>query len=161
MRINIVVAAAANGVIGVDGGLPWHLPDDFAWFKKVTMGKPIIMGRRTWESIGKALPGRQNIVITRRQGYEAAGADVVSSPEQAIVAAGDAEDVMIIGGERVYADFLPLASRLYLTRVDVEAEGDAYFPPIVDTEWTLVSAEPHAADARHACAFEFRLYDRP
>lgn len=160
MQISIVVAVAANDVIGSARELPWHLPDDFAWFKRVTMGKPVVMGRRTWESISKPLPGRQNIVITRQSNYAAAGTDVVASPAAAVAVAGDAEELMVIGGAQVYADFLSRADRLYLTLVDVEAYGDTVFPSLDYDEWTLVSAEPHAADDRHAYAFEFRIYDR-
>ena len=98
----MIVAASANGVIGADGGLPWHLPADFRFFKQVTMGKPIIMGRRTWESIGRPLPGRQNIVITRQAGYQAEGATVVASPEAAIEVVDGAEEIMIIGGGEIY-----------------------------------------------------------
>ena len=141
------------------GELPWHLPDDFAHFKAVTMGKPIVMGRKTWESIGRALPGRTNIVVTRRSGYEAEGAVVVNSVEAAL-AVEDAEEVMIIGGGQLYAELLPRADRVYLTRVDTELNGDTFFPALDDGEWTLVSSEPHPADERHAYGFDIRLYDR-
>ncbi len=160
MTLSLIVAAARNDVIGVDGELPWHLPDDFAWFKRTTMGKPIVMGRKTWESIGKPLPGRQNIVITRQTGFGAVGADVVATPQAAIDVAGSAEEVMVIGGAQVYAAFLPEASRIYLTRVDAAPQGDALFPPIDEDEWRLVSSESHAADERHAYPFEFRVYER-
>ncbi len=160
VTLSLIVAVARNDVIGVDGELPWHLPDDFAWFKRTTMGKPIVMGRKTWQSIGKPLPGRQNIVITRQTDFEAAGADVVATPQAAIDVAGSADEIMVIGGAEVYAAFLPEASRIYLTRVDAAPDGDALFPPIDEVEWRLVSTEAHAADERHAYSFEFRVYER-
>ena len=160
MRISLIAAVAANGVIGADGGLPWHLPDDFRWFKAQTLGKPVIMGRKTWESLARALPGRQNIVITRRAALDATGATVVGSPEAALVAAGAAEEVMVIGGGEIFRHFLPRASRIYLTRVDAVVAGDAFFPALDRDDWTLVSRELHAADERHAHAFEFQIYER-
>ena len=160
MRISLIVAASANGVIGADGELPWHLPDDFRFFKQVTMGKPIVMGRRTWESIGRPLPGRQNIVITRQTGFEATGASVVDSPEAAVEAAGDQDEIMIIGGGEIYRRFLPMADRVYLTRVDATIEGDTFFPALDEGEWAVDSSERHDADERHAYAFEFRVYSR-
>lgn len=159
MKISLIVAASANGVIGARGELPWHLPDDFAHFKAVTMGKPIVMGRKTWESIGRALPGRSNIVVTRQAGYEAEGAVVVDSIEAAL-SVEEAAEFMIIGGGQLYAELLPRADRVYLTHVDTELDGDTFFAPLDDRDWELVSAEPHAADDRHAHAFEIRQYDR-
>ncbi len=123
------------------------------------MGKPIVMGRRTWESIGKPLPGRQNVVITRQAGYSAPGADVVDSPDSALALLADSGEVMIIGGGEIYRQFLDRAANVYLTHVDVELDGDTLFPPL-DESWQLVSAEPHAADERHVYAFEFRRYVR-
>ncbi len=160
MKISLIVAASANGVIGASGELPWHLPDDFRFFKQVTMGKPIVMGRRTWESIGRPLPGRQNIVITRQSGYEATGASVVDSPEAAVEAAEGADEIMIIGGGEIYRRFLPLADRVYLTRVEADVEGDTFFPTLGEAEWTVESSERHEADERHAYAFTFRTYRR-
>ncbi len=160
MHISLIAAVAANGAIGVDGGLPWHLPDDFRWFKAQTLGKPVIMGRKTWESLARALPGRQNIVITRRAKFEARGATVVASPEAALAAAGAAEEVMVIGGGEIFRHFLPRASRIYLTRVDAVVAGDALFPALDQGDWALVSRESHATDERHAHAFEFQVYER-
>lgn len=160
MRISLIVAAAANNVIGADGGLPWHLPNDFKYFKRVTMGKPIVMGRRTWESIGRPLPGRQNIVLTRDGTFVAPGATVVTSADAAIAAAGDSGELMVIGGGQVYALFLDKAERIYLTRVATDADGDTVFPEFDDRCWQLVSREQHAADDRHAFEFEFRVYER-
>ena len=147
--ISIIVAASANNVIGAHGDLPWRLSDDLKRFKTVTMGKPIVMGRKTWESIGRALPGRRNIVITRQQGFAAEGCDVVQSSDEAIAVAGDAEEIMVIGGSQVYELFLPVAQRLYLTRVHADVNGDAFFPAVDEDEWQLVSDEAHSADSRN------------
>jgi len=161
MLISIIVAASTNNVIGRNGRLPWRLSDDLRHFKAVTMGKPIVMGRRTWESIGRALPGRQNIVMTRQAGFVAEACDVVCSPAAALQTAEGADEVMIIGGGRIYEMFLPQARRLYLTRVQAEIDGDTFFPAISATDWRLVSCDAHAADDSNEFAFEFRVYERP
>jgi dihydrofolate reductase len=158
--ISIIVAASTNDVIGRDGELPWHLPDDLTHFKRLTTGKPIIMGRKTYESIGRPLPDRQNIVMTRNTTFEAPGCDVVATAEAALAAAGDAEEVMIIGGSGVYDTFLPMADRIFLTRVRADVEGDVRFPVPDTTEWKQVSLEPHDKDERHAYAFDFTVYER-
>jgi len=158
--ISIVVAASTNNVIGVDGELPWRISDDLKRFKALTMGKPIVMGRLTWESIGRPLPGRQNIVVTRQAGFSAAGCDVVASPAAALEAAGDAAEVMIIGGSQIYELFLPKAGRLYITRVQAEIEGDAFFPATNDADWELVDSESHAASENNEFAFNFSTYER-
>lgn len=158
--ISIIVAASANNVIGAQGDLPWRLSDDLKRFKTVTMGKPIVMGRKTWESIGRALPGRRNIVITRQQIFAAEGCDVVQSTNEAIVAAGDVDEIMVIGGSEVYALFLPVAQRLYLTRVHADVNGDAFFPVVDEDEWQLVSDEAHVADSKNEFDFSFRIYER-
>lgn len=158
--ISIIVAASTNNIIGAQGELPWRLSDDLKHFKAVTMGKPIVMGRKTWESIGRALPGRQNIVVTRQAGYKADGCDVVASVEGAISVAGDAEEIMVIGGSQIYDLALPIAHRLYLTRVHAHVDGDAYFPPVDEAEWKLVSDESHTADDRNEFDFSFRVYER-
>ena len=157
--ISLIVAVSANNVIGAQGKLPWRLSDDLQRFKRLTMGKPIVMGRLTWESIGRPLPGRQNIVLTHRSDFVANGCDVVTSPAEALRVAGDAEEIMIIGGSQVYDLFLPKARRLYLTRVRAEVDGDAFFREIEDA-WTLVDSESHAADDTNEFAFEFRTYER-
>ena len=144
--ISLIVAASMNNVIGAKGDLPWRLSTDLKRFKTLTMGKPIVMGRKTYESIGRPLPGRQNIVVTRNPGFVADGCDVVSSIDAAIEVAGDAEEIMVIGGSHIYAAFLPRADRIYLTRVQAELEGDAYLPAIDKDKWHEVSAENHAAD---------------
>ena len=158
--ISIIVAASENDVIGRQGELPWRLSDDLRHFKALTMGKPIIMGRKTWESIGRPLPGRQNIVITRQPGFRADGCDVVASLEDAVTAAGDADEIVVIGGSQVYALALPLAERLYLTRVHADVEGDASFPAVDATRWCRVADEHHEADDRNEYDFSFRVYDR-
>ena len=158
--ITIIVAASTNNVIGAEGELPWRISDDLKRFKSLTMGKPIVMGRLTWESIGRALPGRQNIVITRQPGFSAEGCDVVASPAAALDAAGDAEEIMIIGGSQIYDLFLPRAGRLYVTRVQAEVEGDAFFPEIKKSDWNLVDSEWHDADESNEFAFDFRTYER-
>ncbi|MGB5331193.1 MAG: type 3 dihydrofolate reductase [Woeseiaceae bacterium] len=158
--ISIIVATSMNNVIGVQGDLPWRLPDDLKRFRKLTLGKPVLMGRLTWESIGRPLPGRQNIVLTRQPEFAADGCDVVASPAAALAAARDAEEIMIIGGGQIYELFLPKAGRLHVTRVHASVDGDAFFPEIDETSWQLVDREPHDADDVNQFAFEFRTYER-
>jgi dihydrofolate reductase len=155
--ITLVVAVAENGVIGRGGTLPWHLPADLGHFKAVTMGKPIVMGRKTWESIGRPLPGRTNIVVSGQPDYRAEGCVVVQSFEAALAAAAgdDAPEVMIIGGAALYAAALPRADRILLTRVHAVLEGDVFFPAMADEEWGVVAAERHEPDDRHAFAYSF------
>ena len=132
MKISLIVAAATNNVIGRDGELPWHLSEDLKRFKRLTIGKPIIMGRLTYESIGKPLPDRRNIVISSRQGLKIDGCEVVASPDAAIELTVDDEEVMVIGGGGVYAQMLPMADRIYLTRVHAAVDGDTYIPDLVE-----------------------------
>ena len=157
--ISLIVAVSDNGVIGRDGDLPWRQSDDLKRFKAVTMGKPIVMGRKTWASIGRPLPGRQNIVVSRQPGLEFEGAEVVASATAAIEAVPDAEEIMIIGGSEIYALFLPLADRVYLTRVHADVDGDARFAELGD-DWQLASDERHAADDRNEHDMSFRIYER-
>lgn len=160
MRLSIIAAVAANGVIGCDGDLPWHLPADLAHFKRLTMGHHLIMGRRTFESIGRALPGRVSVVLTRDQAWSCDGALVVHTPDEARrVAAADSE-AFVIGGAEVFATFLPLADRLHLTRIHASVKGDVSFPSFDEAGWSLNSTEDHDADERHAHPFSFRVYDR-
>jgi len=160
MLISIVVAASTNNVIGVGGELPWRLADDLKNFKAITLGKPIIMGRLTWKSIGRPLPGRQNIVMSRQANFTADGCDVVTTPAAALAAAGAADEVMIIGGGRIYEMFLPKARRLYLTRVHADIDGDTFFPGIDTADWQLTSSEAREADASNEFAIDFRVYER-
>lgn len=144
--ISLVVAASTNNVIGAQGELPWCLSGDLKRFKALTMGKPIVMGRLTYESIGRALPGRQNIVITRQSDFSAEGCDVVQSVDAAVEAAGDAEEIMIIGGSQIYREFLPRADRIYLTRVQAEVDGDTFLPDLAADGWHEISREGFTAD---------------
>ncbi|MGI9271631.1 MAG: dihydrofolate reductase [Woeseiaceae bacterium] len=158
--ISLIVAASTNNVIGAGGQLPWHLSDDLKRFKKITMGKPIVMGRKTYESIGRPLPGRQNIVVTTQKEFVAMGCDVVSSPDAAVAAAGDAAEIMVIGGGEIYHLFLPLAERIYLTRVDAYLEGDAFFAALDATEWLETSREKRVADDTNDHDVTYLVYTR-
>ena len=158
--ISLIVAASTNNVIGNDGELPWRLSDDLKRFKAVTMGKPIVMGRKTFESIGRPLPGRQNIVISRQDGLTADGCDVVQSIEQAVEVAGAAEEIMVIGGSEIYAAFLPLADRIYLTRVHAEFEGDAFFPSLDESKWRDSASRIYEADESNEYACTVSLLSR-
>ena len=161
MTISLIVAASRNNIIGSGGDLPWHLPDDLRNFKRLTTGKPVIMGRKTYESIGRSLPDRRNIVLTRDDSFVAEGCEVVTSVEAAIDTVSDADDeVMVIGGGEIYTAFQPIARRIYLTRVHAEIDGDTAFPALDDSDWQLVSSESHPADANHAYAFDFMVFER-
>lgn len=162
-RISLLAALDRDSAIGRGNALPWHLPDDFRRFKALTMGKPILMGRRTAESLGRALPGRRNLVLTRGDRVPFDGMEAVASLDAALrVAAGDgADELCVIGGAEVYALALPWALVMHLTHVDARVEGaDAFFPAFDPAGWRVVSREPHPADARHAFAFEFVEYRR-
>jgi len=158
-RLSIIAAMDRNRLIGNNNELPWHLPADLKHFRETTMGKPIIMGRKTWESLGRALPGRTNIVITRNTGYKAEGATVVHSLDDAIHAAGDVDEAMIIGGANLYAQALPKADRLYLTEVDGEFEGDAWFPAIDESRWRAESSESHLPDSKNSHPYRFVILE--
>ena len=161
MRISIIVAMAANGVIGRDNGLPWHLPADLQHFKRITMGKPILMGRRTWESIGRPLPGRTSIVITRDAAYTAPGCVVVHSVEAALQAAADcADEAMVIGGAEFYRQVLPRADTLYLTRIHADFEGDTWFPELDEAEWREVERRDCEPDEKNPYRYSFIRLDR-
>ena len=160
MRISAIVAASTNNVIGKNGDLPWRLPEDLQRFKAITMGKPMIMGRATWDSIGRALPGRQNIVVTRQENFVAEGCDVVATVDDAIAAAGDVEEVMIIGGGQLYRQLLPRTDRIYLTRVHANIDGDTRFPELHDGEWQVVAEENFPVSAEREFAFDILTLDR-
>lgn len=145
-RVNLVVALAANGVIGRAGGLPWHLPGDLKRFREITWGHPIVMGRRTHVSIGRVLPGRLNIVISRDPGAAAAGAVVVRDLDAALDAAGEVPEVMIVGGGAVYAAALPRAARLFLTEIHAAVDGDVRFPDFDRSAWRETAREPHRGE---------------
>lgn len=151
---------ATNGVIGRDGGLPWRLPDDLRRFKAITMGKPVLMGRRTFESLGRPLPGRENLVLTRDRAWSAPGCRVVHSLDEAIAAAAGAEELMVIGGAEVFRLAWPRLARLELTEVHAEIEGDVRLDPLDLSGWREVTRDRHPADERHALAFSFVSYVR-
>ncbi len=158
--VALVVAADEEGGIGRGGGLPWHLPADLKHFRTLTMGKPVIMGRRTWESIGRPLPGRRNIVVSRQPSVQAPGCEVVGSLAEALQRVDDAAEVCIIGGAEIYRLALPLADIIHLTRVHARVEADTFLPPLDPQEWRLRSREEHAADERHAYPYSFITLDR-
>lgn len=160
IMISLIVAASSNNVIGVNGGLPWHLSDDLKRFKAITLGKPVIMGRKTFESIGRALPGRRNIVVSTQANYLAHGCEVVDSTAAAIESAGGADEIMVIGGGQIYRQLLPQAERIYLTRVQVELDGDAYFPALEEREWRISERLIGDNDERSPYRFEFVTLDR-
>jgi len=162
MEISLVVAMDENRVIGAHGTLPWRLPADLKHFKRVTMGHPIVMGRRTWESIGRALPGRTNIVVTRQAGFGAPGAVVVDSLEAAKARAAeeDCEELMIIGGATLYEQAMPETSRIYLTEIHAEFEGDTYFPELNEDEWACVSREDREKDDKNPYDYSFLVLER-
>ena len=159
MIISLIAAMDRNRLIGCDNGLPWHLPDDFKHFKAVTLGKPVIMGRKTFESIGKPLPGRQNIVVSR-SGFQANGIVSVTSIEQALAAASNAEEVMIIGGANLYQQMIDRADRMYLTHVDGQFEGDAWFPEFSLNDWQVISSRNYQADEKNNFNFTITEYVR-
>jgi len=154
-RLSIIVAADEHGGIGRDGGLPWHLPEDLKRFKSLTLGKPIVMGRRTWDSIGRPLPGRRSVVVSRQPGLAIDGALVCDSLEAALDAVADAPEVSAIGGAEVYRRGLPLADVIHLTRVHASVEADTFFPPLDAADWEEVAREDRPPDERHAHAFSF------
>ena len=160
MIVSLVVAVADTGVIGRDNALPWHLPDDLKHFKRVTLGKPVVMGRKTFESIGKPLPGRTNIVVTRDTNYRREGVTVVHSADAALAAAGEAEEVMVIGGADLFRLFLPRARRVHLTRVHGNVAGDVHWPPLDEDLWHRSDAQAHPADERHSYAMTFELWEK-
>lgn len=158
--VTLVVAASAGGVIGKDGAIPWHLPADLAHFKRVTMGKPIVMGRKTFQSIGRALPGRLNVVVTRDRTFQALDVVVTHSLEEALGACGDAPEVMVIGGGELYGAAMPLASRIHYTRVHAAVDGDTHFPPLDPAAWSESAREERPADERNPHALTFLVLER-
>jgi dihydrofolate reductase len=160
MKVSLVVAMARNRVIGRNGQMPWRLPEDLAYFKRVTMGHPIVMGRKTYESIGRPLPGRLNIVVSRNAAFDAPGCRVVPSMEEAYRAAGDADEVSVIGGTSIFDAALPRADVIHLTEVDAEVPGDTWFPAFDRREWQEHEVARQAADARHEHAFRIVRLER-
>jgi dihydrofolate reductase len=153
--ISLIWAMAENRVIGKDNRLPWHLPADLRHFKSLTLGKPILMGRKTWESLPGLLPDRQHIVLSRDMAYRADGCSLVHSVAEALDAAGEAPELMVVGGAALYEAMLPLADRLYVTLVHAEAEGDTFFPPFTLSEWEEVVREDHPQDDRNPYPYSF------
>ena len=156
----LIVAVAQNGTIGKDGDLPWHLPADLKHFKRLTTGHTMLMGRKTWQSIGRPLPKRRSIVLTRDRDFEAPGADVVHDLDAALALTSPGEKIFVIGGSSLYAATLPLAGILELTRVHADVDGDVSFPDLDWSDWRLDWSEDHPADERHAHAFTFERYVR-
>lgn len=159
MKLTAVVAASDNDVIGRGNALPWHLPADLAHFKRLTLGKPILMGRRTFEAIGRALPGRRNLVLSRR-GFSAPGVETVASLDAACDSLAGEPELMIIGGAQLYEQALPLIDTIHLTRVHCQIEGDAYLPALAPGQWREVAREGRAADGRNAHAMSFITLER-
>ncbi|KAE9636798.1 type 3 dihydrofolate reductase [Aeromonas veronii] len=162
MKISMIAAMAHDRVIGKDNQMPWHLPADLAHFKRVTLGKPVLMGRKTFESIGRPLPGRRNLVISRNPDYQAEGIEVVGSVEAALalLAGSSVEELMVIGGGHLYAEMLPSADCLYLTRIDLAVEGDTRFPAFDDGQWQRVECESHPADEKNPHPYSFEIWQR-
>ncbi|MGB1465663.1 MAG: dihydrofolate reductase [Alcanivorax nanhaiticus] len=166
IRLSMMVAKASNDVIGRDNKLPWYLPNDLKYFKQVTFGKPVIMGRKTWESLKGPLPGRTNIVITRQADYVAEGAKVVTTLEEAVAMAENVafidgqEEAVIMGGAEIYKLALPAADRLYLTEVHAEVDGDTFFPEYDKSEWNEIGREDFASEGPNPYDYSFVVYER-
>jgi dihydrofolate reductase len=158
--VSLIVAMAQNGVIGRDNALPWRLPEDLKRFKAFTLGKTILMGRKTYESIGRPLPGRANLVLTRDRNWIAAGVIVVHSVEQALTQAGPGKELVAIGGAEIYRLVLPFARRIYLTHVHADVPGDTFFPDFDSTQWADVECRMHPADDQHAFPLTFVTLER-
>ena len=160
MIISLIVAMSRNRVIGKGNALPWHLPADLKYFKRVTLGKPIIMGRKTFESIGRPLPGRVNIIVTHELTYRADGCTVVHSVEDALKAAHGHDEVMVIGGAKLFEQTLPRAERIYLTEIDADFTGDVFFPMLQYNEWRELQRIAHQADEQNPYTYSFVVLER-
>lgn len=158
--ISLIAAMANDYSIGIDNRIPWHLSEDLKHFKKVTLNKPVIMGRRTFESLGKALPQRTNIVVTTQEDYKAPDCIVVHSLNEAIKVAGNANEIMIIGGGQLYVEALTMADRMYLTLIDLDAKGDTFFPVWKKEEWQEISRESHQKDAVNLFDYAFVVLEK-
>lgn len=159
-RLSLIVAMAKNRVIGADGKIPWHLPNELQLFKRVTMGHHIIMGRKTYESIGRLLPGRTTVIVTRQRGYAITGAKITHTLEDAIAQCTGDSEAFVIGGGELYRAAMPLADRIYLTVVDAEPAGDTQMPELDAAHWRLQSTEQFRRDERHAHDYRFEVHDR-
>lgn len=153
--ITLIAAMANNRVIGKDNAMPWHMPADLKHFKATTLGKPIVMGRKTFESIGRALPGRRNIVVSRNPAYEAEGCDVMGSLDEAITALNHADEIIIMGGATLYEQAMPMADKLELTFIDLDTEGDAFFPEWNADEWDMTNLDEHCKDDNNPYDYRF------
>ena len=166
MIVSLIAAVARNNVIGADQTIPWHIPSDFAWFKQTTMGKPMVMGRKQFETFPKPLAGRPHIVVTRQRDYAPQGVTVRHSLTEALetardlAAASDTDEIMVIGGGDIYAQALPLADRLYITHVDLAPKGEVYFPPIDPAIWRIVAEPEVPRSERDGAAYAIRIYER-
>ncbi|MFM5587010.1 type 3 dihydrofolate reductase [Aeromonas media] len=163
MHISMIAAMAHDRVIGLDNQMPWHLPADLAHFKRVTLGKPVLMGRKTFESIGRPLPGRRNLVISRNPDYRAEGVEVVDSVEAALalLASGEkVDELMVIGGGHLYGQLLPKADCLYLTRIDLAVAGDTRFPAFDESDWVRTESDPHQPDEKNPHPYCFETWRR-
>lgn len=161
MMISMIAAMAHDRVIGLDNQMPWHLPADLAHFKRVTLGKPVLMGRKTFESIGRPLPGRRNLVISRNPDYRADGVEVIDSVDAALALLGnDVAELMVIGGGHLYGQLLPRADRLYLTRIDLAVEGDTRFPAFDEGDWSCIERESHQPDEKNPHSYRFETWRR-
>lgn len=162
----MIAGVAANGVIGRDGRIPWRIPSDMAFFKRTTMGRPIVMGRKQYESVGRPLPGRTNIVVTRQQGYRPDGVIVIDTLEDAlerargIAAEHGVDEAMVIGGGDIYGQAMPLAQRLYISHIDLRPEGDIVFPEIAPADWTVVEEPAVTPDPRDEAVYRIAIYAR-
>lgn len=159
-RINLIAALSQNRVIGCNNQLPWHLPKDLKHFKAITLGHPVVMGRKTYQSLGKALPGRENVVISRDPHFHPLDATVFSNLEAALMHLKESAEIFIIGGGHLFSQTLPIAQRLYLTWIEAELEGDTFFPEWDLGEWIEISRESHSADEKHLYSYSFTLLDR-
>lgn len=160
LKVNIIVAAAENNAIGKDNKMLWHLPDDFKYFKKNTVGHSIIMGRKTFDSIGKPLPDRRNIVVTRNQNWVSDEVDVANSLDEVLTYCRDEREIFIIGGANIYEQTLPLAQKVLLTRVHTNIEADSFFPELPQAQWKLTHQEYHPKDDKHAYDFTFEVWEK-
>ncbi len=160
MMISLIAAMAQDRVIGEGNRMPWHLPADLRHFKNITLGKPVVMGRRTFESIGRPLPGRRNLVISRNPEWRAEGVEVAASLDEALALVNGADEVMIIGGGQLYAEALPRADRLYLTLIDLVVEGDTYFPEYQHDDWQELERIAHEPDEQNPHAYTFVTLSR-
>jgi len=160
MRLSIIVAMDDNQLIGKDNALPWHLPADLGYFKKTTTGKTVLMGRKTYESIGRPLPNRRNVIVSRNANFQAHGCEVVASIDAALELAKNDDEVMVMGGASFYEQMLPSVDRLYITQIEGAHEGDAYFPKFDRSEFSEVSRESHPADEKNRHTYHFTILDR-